>query len=86
MVVSNNLSMKYSKYTNKEVSDQWNLRLTPAGWAFAIWGIIYSLLMVFAIYQFFPPSYIGNQVLIFEVIGNTFWINCLLNSAWLFTF
>ena len=60
MVLANNASMKYSKYTNKEVADQWNLRLTPAGWAFAIWGIIYTLLMVFAIYQCFAPSYIRN--------------------------
>lgn len=86
MALANNASMKYSKFTNKQVADQWNLRLTPAGWAFAIWGIIYTLLLVFAIYQFFSPAYLGSQELIFNVIGNTFWVNCLLNSGWLFTF
>jgi len=54
MIVANSLSTRFAKFTNKEVADQWNLRLTPAGWAFAIWGIIYLLLLFFAIYQALP--------------------------------
>ena len=33
-----------------EIDEQQGLTLRPAGFTFAIWGVIYSLLMVFAVY------------------------------------
>lgn len=35
----------------KEVSDTYATLLTPATYAFSIWGLIYTLLVVFAVYQ-----------------------------------
>ena len=41
------------------IIEQYPLSIQPAGWAFAIWGIIYILLAGFAIYQAIPSKYIG---------------------------
>lgn len=45
-----------------EVSDQFTSPTTPAGYAFAIWGVIYLAALVFAVYQALP-SHRGDQVL-----------------------
>ena len=71
--------------TTGELSDQYPSLITPAGLTFSIWGIIYLLLIIFAIRQargLFggdkePPAYVGK-------IGWWFFINCLLNAGWLF--
>ncbi|EMR01030.1 hypothetical protein [Cesiribacter andamanensis] len=34
-----------------EISDRYPTLLTPAGWAFSIWGLIYLLLILFTAYQ-----------------------------------
>jgi len=36
--------------TLNEISKSSNIKLRPAGWAFAIWGIIYALLAAFTIF------------------------------------
>lgn len=33
-----------------EVTDEWDLKITPAGWAFIIWALIYSLLAFYTVY------------------------------------
>ena len=33
-----------------EITDTVDIRIAPAGYAFAIWGLIYSLLGVFVVY------------------------------------
>lgn len=69
--------------------------IQPAGRAFAIWGVIYSLILVFAVYQALPDSWTQqnsclktarNNELIFGKIGYVFFINMLLNAAWLVVF
>jgi len=56
----------------------------PAGWAFSIWGIIFSLLGVFTVYQALPTSWVPgrNNTLIFEDIGYQFFINMMVLSLW----
>ncbi|MEK1830518.1 TspO/MBR family protein [Priestia megaterium] len=56
---------------------------TPAGYAFAIWGVIYLLLTIWVIRQFFARE---DQKEIYARIGIWFFLNCLLNSAWIFIF
>lgn len=36
------------------VSDEFDSPIVPAGYAFAIWGVIFLLLLVYAVYQAFP--------------------------------
>jgi len=42
--------------TGAEVSDKYPTLVTPAGFTFAIWGIIYAFLALFIIYQALPKN------------------------------
>ena len=42
--------------TSADVSDMYPTLITPAGFTFAIWGIIYTLLLLFTIYQLLPKN------------------------------
>lgn len=55
--------------------------ITPAGYVFAIWGIIYILLGVFVVYQALP-SQKGKTYL--DKIGWLFVLSSIINIAWLF--
>ena len=72
-----------------DVTKYWNLPVDPAGWAFSIWGVIYTLLGIFTFYQMVPSEwlvYMGgfrNDDLIFNKINLIFVLNMLLNAAWL---
>lgn len=65
--------------------EYWNVKVTPAGFAFAIWGIIYLEIIGFTIYQALPQSWAPtrNNDLIFGQIGWLFAININMNSLWL---
>lgn len=43
--------------TNAEVSAEWPVPITPAGWAFSIWGIIFLLQGAGAAYALLPINY-----------------------------
>jgi benzodiazapine receptor len=64
-----------------QVSDVNPTLITPAGYVFAIWGIIYILLGVFVVYQALPKQQgkdYQNQ------IGWLFVLSSLVNVVWLF--
>lgn len=65
------------------ISNEYNTLLTPPDWAFSIWGLIYSGLLIFNICQFFPQLGLNQEV---TNIGPIFIISCLFNIAWIFTF
>jgi hypothetical protein len=67
-----------------EVSDGLNTLFTPAGYAFSIWGIIYLLLLGFAIYQGRSLFVKVRDDSFVEKIGFWFVISCIANSAWVF--
>jgi benzodiazapine receptor len=64
-----------------EISDANPTLITPAGYVFSIWGIIYVLLGIFVVFQALP-SQRGRDYQ--ERIGWLFVSSCLLNIAWLF--
>ena len=64
-----------------EVSALYESYFTPAGFTFAIWGVIYSGLLLYTLYQAFPAR--RDEVRLLP-IGRLFVINCGLNAAWLF--
>ena len=64
-----------------EISDANPTLITPAGYVFSIWGVIYILLGIFVIYQALP-SQKGKDYQ--EKIGWLFVLSSLLNIAWLF--
>lgn len=63
------------------VSDKYPTLVTPAGYVFAIWGIIYLLLGVFVVYSALPKQKSSDFV---SRIGWLFVISSILNIAWLF--
>lgn len=65
--------------TSADVSDMYPTLVTPAGFTFAIWGIIYTLLAVFVIYQLLTK----NKSFL-QQIGVFFALSSLLNICWLF--
>jgi benzodiazapine receptor len=64
-----------------EISDLNPTLITPAGYVFAIWGVIYILLGVFVVYQALPSEK-GKDYQ--ERISWLFITSSLLNIAWLF--
>ena len=63
------------------VSDKYYSMFTPAGFTFAIWGLIYLLLTGFIIYQALPSKR-DSQVL--ARIGPWFKGSCAANTLWMF--
>lgn len=69
--------------TAGEISDSIPILFQPAGYAFSIWSLIYLLLGVWVLRQFFVGE---EERVIYEKIGFWFFISCLLNSLWIFVF
>jgi len=65
-----------------EVSGKYPTMITPAGYAFSIWGIIYLTLAVFAFFQFFR----GKEVRFYKLVWPYFLINAGANCLWLVAF
>jgi benzodiazapine receptor len=64
-----------------DISDMYPTLITPAGYVFSIWGIIYILLGIFVVFQALPSEKgKGYQ----NRIGWLFVLSSLLNIFWLF--
>jgi translocator protein len=64
-----------------EISDRFQVFFVPAGYVFAIWGVIYIGWIAFAVYQALPAQ---KESLRLRRLGYLFAISGLLNAAWLF--
>jgi hypothetical protein len=64
-----------------QVSDVNPTLITPAGYVFSIWGVIYVLLGVFVVFQVLPSEK-GREFR--EKVGWLFIISSILNIVWLF--
>jgi hypothetical protein len=64
-----------------DVSAAYPTLITPAGFTFSIWGVIYALLAAFIVFQLLPEHrhdpFNGR-------VGYFFILSCLFNIAWLF--
>lgn len=63
-----------------EISDNYQNLFAPAGYAFSIWGLIYTLLGIYVIYQLFRKE----DELVLKV-NRFFIVNALLNALWIFS-
>ncbi|MFW9961858.1 MAG: hypothetical protein ACFFDV_12635 [Candidatus Thorarchaeota archaeon] len=66
-----------------QVSDSFPNYFTPQGYVFAIWGVIYILLLIFVFYQA-KADQVGEEYL--AKIGYLYLIGAILNVAWLLVF
>lgn len=64
-----------------EISDMFSNYFTPAGYVFAIWGVIYLVLLVFTIYHSLPGQRRNPRL---QAISWLFVLSNLLNAAWIF--
>ena len=64
-----------------EISDANPTLITPAGYVFSIWGVIYILLGIFVVFQALPSQREKDYQ---KRIGWLFVLNSLINIAWLF--
>lgn len=67
--------------TTAEISDLYPTLITPAGYTFSIWGIIYTLLLIFVIFQALPTQ---REKPFLREISFLFVLSSLLNILWLF--
>ena len=64
-----------------EISDSFEVYFVPAGYVFAIWGIIYIGMILFTIYQVSPKQRENPRL---ERIRNWVIVGNLANAAWIF--
>lgn len=64
-----------------EISDRFKVYFVPAGYVFAIWGIIYIGWIAFAIYQALPAQKDSPRL---RRLGYLFALSGVFNATWLF--
>ena len=64
-----------------EISDRFAIYFVPAGYVFAIWGVIYLGMIAYTVYQALPAQR-DNPLL--NKIAPAYWIGNLSNIAWIF--
>lgn len=69
--------------TSAQIANRLPILFVPANYVFGIWGIIYTLLLIFGIYQALP-SQRENPLL--RRIGYWFAVTCMANGIWLVLF
>src|SRR6476620_9277548 len=65
--------------TPEMVSNAYPTPVTPAGYAFAIWSLIYLGLIAFSVYQLLPA-----HLERFRRIRSLYILSCALNCAWIY--
>lgn len=77
------IALPINGITTGELSDLYPNLFVPAGFTFSIWSVIYTLLLVFVIYQ--ARSLWNKKLDTAEVqtIGIWFFISCLANASWI---
>jgi hypothetical protein len=69
--------------STEAVSAQYSVLVTPAGFAFAIWGLIYLLLVAFALYQFTARARTGQASVTLDGIFWPYLAASAANVIWL---
>lgn len=67
--------------TTGEISDRFDVYFVPAGYVFSIWGLIYTGMIAFAIFQALPSQRQNPRM---RAIGWWVVLSNLANTAWIF--
>jgi hypothetical protein len=80
-----NLNLINNKNTG-DVSDKYDNLFIPAGFTFAIWGVIYLALLAFIVFQLWMAfrGQLSSLELFMERLRGWWLISCMANSCWLF--
>lgn len=71
--------------SQKSVSDAYPTLITPSPSTFAIWGVIYGLLLISLVFMIATSKETRTARLI-EQISLPFWVSCAANILWIITF
>ena len=63
------------------ISDKYVTLITPAGYVFSIWSVIYILLFVFVVFQAMPSQ---KDKSFQKQISVLFLLSCIFNTVWIF--
>ena len=74
-------AIPFNGQTTGEISDRFHVFFVPAGYVFAIWGVIYLGLIGFAFYQALPSQRENPRL---RKVGYLFAVANLANAIWLF--
>ncbi len=86
MVIVNILSntLPINGQTAGEISNRIDVLITPAGYVFSIWGVIYALLAVWLYLLWTKQKSMPAES--YSKLTFLFVLSCLLNISWLFSF
>ncbi|PDW01433.1 TspO/MBR family protein [Candidatus Chloroploca asiatica] len=66
--------------TTGEISDKFPILITPPGYVFGIWGVIYTGLLSYAVYQALPSNRDKERL---KRIAWPFILSCAANASWI---
>lgn len=69
---------------NAELSERYSTLVTPAGWTFAIWGVIFIFQGIFTVCQMLPDY--RSLPMVQDGVNVYYFAACLAQSAWTFAF
>lgn len=83
VIVMNTLAvtLPLNNQSTGEISDRLDIMITPAGYVFSIWSLIYLLLAIW-IFRQFPKD--RRNLPLYQETSGLFILSSLLNSAWIF--
>lgn len=79
-------SQRWNDTTIGEMSDQYENLFTPAGYAFAIWGLIFLMLVGYALFQIRRAFFSKKDSPFIEQTGWWFAIANVCNASWVVAF
>jgi translocator protein len=82
VIIMNTLAvtLPLNNQSTSEISNRLDILLTPAGYVFSIWSLIYLLLAVW-ILRMIPKS--RRDLPLYQETSGLFILSCLLNSGWI---
>lgn len=84
LIIMNLLSnaLPFGGMTMAAISEKYTTLITPAGYAFSIWGVIYTALAIFAYFQLTK----GKEIRFYSLVWPYFIVNVFANVTWLIAF
>jgi hypothetical protein len=70
----------------KDISDKYDNLLTPAGYAFSIWGLIYLALIAYSVFQMLDLFNKNRNTDFIDKVGGWFLLANLASAAWVLSF
>ena len=74
-------ALPLNEQTTGEISDRFKVYFVPAGYVFAIWGLIYLALLAYMVYQALPSQRENPRL---RRTGWLYVLSCAANIAWIF--